>query len=212
VNPGVAPQLLSAPQWRPAAQALVHGCLDLAHSDDAVRLLETVCRRLGDALYPAFLRLLCEIGRHGDLPARAAVARTLVSALRSGRLPMGRRAAWGTHASTTPASRNVRSLGPIEYMCAAVGDPQPKLNPGEFAQSAPALLHLVNSHSEARHLYIEHLFALAQDPLQGTLNRSTCHALRCLARAWQAEADPQHLSRHFLTSLGAAQSAANRLR
>src|SRR5918911_488373 len=92
--------------------------VDLRGSDDAVAFLEAVCKGLGDELYPAFLRVLCEIGRHGDHAARAAVARTLVQALRSGRLPSGRRAAWGANRWSAGA----RSLGPLEYLCACFGD------------------------------------------------------------------------------------------
>src|SRR3989442_4921679 len=85
--------LLSEPRWAAAAQALVDGCVDLPGDEDRVALLAAVCEGLGDELYPAFLRLLWTIGLHGDHAARAAVARALVHALRSGRLPSGRRSA-----------------------------------------------------------------------------------------------------------------------
>src|SRR5215471_7647622 len=89
------PTLLTEPRWDLAAQALVDGCVDLPNDEDRVALLGTVCESLGDELYPAFLRLLWTVGRLGDNAACAAVARALVHALRTGRLPSGRRSAWG---------------------------------------------------------------------------------------------------------------------
>ncbi len=67
--------LLAEPRWPQAARELISGCVDLPSDDDGVALLESVCLGLGDELYPAFLRLLCEVGRYGDHDARAAVAR-----------------------------------------------------------------------------------------------------------------------------------------
>ena len=97
--------LLAEPRWTLAAQALVEGCIDLQNDEDRVALLTTVCERLGDDLYPAFLRVLWTIGERGDHAACAAVARALVHALRTGRLPSGRRGAWGASASMPrPAS------------------------------------------------------------------------------------------------------------
>src|SRR5262245_34047578 len=87
------------PRWLQASQALVEGCLDLPTDEERVALLSTVCERLGDELYPAFLRVLWAIGQHGDHAACAAVANALVHALRTGRLPTGRRAAWGANAA-----------------------------------------------------------------------------------------------------------------
>src|SRR5262249_29360387 len=89
----VASALLAEPRWANAAQALVDGCVDLPNDEDRVALLAAVCEGLGDDLYPAFLRVLAIVGKNGDHGARAAVANALVHALRTGRLPSGRRSA-----------------------------------------------------------------------------------------------------------------------
>ena len=100
--------LLSQPRWAPAAQALVDGCTDLHDDEDRVALMAAVCEGLGDELYPAFLRVLWTIGQHGDHAACATIARTLVHALRTGRLPSGRRSAWGDSAPTGIRARRQR--------------------------------------------------------------------------------------------------------
>ncbi|HEU0200383.1 MAG TPA: hypothetical protein VFR86_08105, partial [Burkholderiaceae bacterium] len=136
--------LLAEPHWALAAQALVDGCLDLPSDEERVALLAAVCDGLGDELYPAFLRVLSIIGRHGDHAACAAVARALVHALRTGRLPSGRRSAWGASAPLQPdaAYGRTRSLGPLEYLCAwhAQAEPAKALAAERFYTAACALM------------------------------------------------------------------------
>ncbi|HEV8689230.1 MAG TPA: hypothetical protein VGQ91_02955 [Ideonella sp.] len=194
--------LLIDPRWRDAARALITGCADLRDSDDAVTFLEAVCKGLGDELYPAFLRVLCEIGRHGDHAARAAVARTLVQALRTGRLPSGRRAAWGSNVWGGGAAGG-RSLGPLEYLCAGMGDrdgPAP-MAARDFDLGAQAVMTLVSANDEARLLYGEHLLARADDPVEGALPRGARAALRAMAEAWIGGASPAEASARFLAAL-----------
>lgn len=188
------------PNWTGAARALISGCLDLRGDDDAVALMEAVCRGLGDELYPAFLRVLCEVGRHAEHDARAAVARALVQALRSGRLPSGRRAAWGAAGGSAS-----RSLGPLEYLCAWAGqtDPAQALPAREFETAAKPVIALVAASDEARHLYCEKLLADAAEPLEGALTRGTRQAMRALAQAWAAGAAPAEASAAFLSALPA---------
>ena len=134
------PALLAEPNWGAAAQALVDGCVDLPDDEDRVALLGAVCHGLGDELYPAFIRVLWMIGQHGDHAAKAAVARALVHALRTGRLPSGRRSAWG---ASTPAIEHAygrtRSLGPIEFVCAwhAQTDPVSRADGGPVPLRRP---------------------------------------------------------------------------
>lgn len=202
--------LLAEPRWLEAARALVTGCVDLRAGDDAVVFLEAVCRGLGDELYPAFLRVLCEVGRHGDHAARAAVARTLVRALRSGRLPSGRRAAWGSNASwpgglggNLGGLGSGRSLGPLEYLCASAadGDGPSALTARDFDLAATSVMALVAADDEARQLYAEHLLACAADPLEGAWPRPARHALRAMADAWWRGAAPAEASARFLAAL-----------
>lgn len=194
--------LLEEPRWREAARALVAGCVDLRGGEEAVALLEAVCRGLGDELYPAFLRVLCEVGRHGDHGARAAVARTLVQALRSGRLPSGRRAAWGSN-SWAGGADGGRSLGPLEYLCASVADQEGSsaMSRRDFDLGARSVLALVAADDEARLLYGEQLLARAEDPLEGALPRAARHAMRSLAQAWLEGAGAAEATAAFLAAL-----------
>ena len=200
--------LLDEPRWAPAAQALVDGCIDLRDDEDRVALLAAVCEGLGDELYPAFLRVLWTVGRYGDHAACAAVARALVHALRTGRLPSGRRSAWGDSAPATASAAygRVRSLGPLEYLCAwhAQADPVRALSSAQFHLAARALMDLVAASPDARTLYCEKLLADADDPLPGALTRQTREALRALATAWAAGAAPFEACGRFTQALPGA--------
>ena len=197
--------LLPEPLWAPAAQALVDGCVDLSNDDDRVALLAAVCKGLGDELYPAFLRVLWTIGQNGDHAACAAVARSLVHGLRTGRLPSGRRSAWGV-AADLQADVNygsTRSLGPLEYLCAwnAQAESAQALTSEQFLTAARALMDLIATSTEARLLYCEKLLADADDPICGALTRRTREALRSLATTWSAGAGSFEASARFLSAL-----------
>jgi hypothetical protein len=205
-------ELKAAPQWATAAQLLVDGC---AHAPDAAyrtELLERLCLSLGDQLYPAFLTVLCRVGEMGSPAAQSAVAEALVDALRSGRLPAGRRAAWGAQRSPsslaqTPSLQHsqAQSLGPIEYLCAWYVDPGPHEAPSAaaFDRAMQSLLRLVGHSPRARSLYAQRLRALAEDPLGGTLSRHTRGVLQQLAEAWAApQATPQSASDACLQAMG----------
>jgi hypothetical protein len=197
--------LLPEPNWVGAAQALVDGCVDLPTDEDRVALLGAVCHGLGDELYPAFIRVLWQIGQHGDHAAKAAVARALVHALRTGRLPSGRRSAWGASAPMNEhaAYGRTRNLGPIEYVCAwhAQTDPVRALTAAQFHSAARALMELISCSREARLLYCEKLLADVDDPIGGALARYTRDALRALATAWSEGASASDASARFLCSL-----------
>jgi len=196
---------LTEPRWVLAAQALVDGCIDLPHEEERVSLLIAVCDGLGDDLYPAFLRVLSLIGQHGDHAARTAVADALVHALRTGRLPSGRRNAWGADAASAPPMSygHTRSLGPLEYVCAwhAQADPGRALTADQFHSAARSLMDLIASSDDARRLYCDKLLAEVDDPIAGALSRPTRHALRELALAWGAGADALDACTRFVNAL-----------
>jgi hypothetical protein len=198
--------LLTEPRWAAAAQALVDGCVDLPSDEDRVALLAAVCEGLGDDLYPAFLRVLSIVGKNGDHGARAAVANALVHALRTGRLPSGRRSAWGASAQADAAFGSRRSLGPLEYLCAwhAQADAAQALGADQFYAAACPVMELIGASKEARLLYCEKLIADANDPLGGALTRQTREALRTLATAWAEGAAPADACARFLAALPAA--------
>jgi len=204
--------LLADPRWAQAAQALVEGCIDLPNDEDRVALLARVCEGLGDELYPAFLRMLWTIGQCGDHAACAAVANALVHALRTGRLPSGRRGAWGTQSPAQPGLSygHTRSLGPLEYLCAwhAQVEPARAMSAAQFHTAARALMDLIATSDQARTLYCEKLLADVDDPIAGALTRQTRHALRELATAWAAGASPFDAAGRFLSVLPEARNGS----
>jgi hypothetical protein len=208
----VATTLLAEPRWAQAAQALVAGCIDLPNDEDRVALLARVCEGLGDELYPAFLRMLWTVGQYGDHAASAAVANALVHALRTGRLPSGRRSAWGAQAPAQPGLSygHTRSLGPLEYLCAwhVQAEPARAMSAAQFHAAARALMDLIATSDQARRLYCEKLLADVDDPIGGALTRQTRHALRELATAWAAGASPFDASARFLSSLPEAREGS----
>lgn len=197
--------LLHEPNWVGAAQALVDGCTDLPTDEDRVALLAAVCQGLDEELYPAFIRVLWMVGQHGDHAAKAAVACALVYALRTGRLPSGRRSAWGASApmSLNAAYGRTRSLGPLEYLCAwhAQTEPARALNAVQFDTAARALMDLIACSRDARLLYCEKLLADVEDPISGALARYTRDGLRALAMAWSDGASSSDASARFLCAV-----------
>ena len=195
--------LADAPDWHGAARELVGGLCAEDAPERRVTLLEEVCTGLGDALYPAFLQILHAIERDGDLPAREVVARTLVDALVSGRLPSGRLPAWGGTAlpSDSPFGR-VRSLGPLEYLCAWRAQPSSLavLPDDVFERVATSLLELVESHPPAVALYAHKLLADVDDPLDGALSRTTREGLAALAQRWHDGGSAAEASAAFLAA------------
>ena len=212
----MATQMLSEPRWAEAAQALVNGCVDLPEDEDRVALLAAVCEGLGDELYPAFLRVLWTIGQHGDHAACAAVARALVHALRTGRLPSGKRSAWGGSGAMQSAIHfgSTRSLGPLEYLCAwhVQAEPARAMSAAQFHTAARALMDLIATSPEARTLYCEKLLADVDDPISGALTRQTRQALRALATAWAAGVASFDASARFLCALPAASAGSLAMR
>lgn len=199
-------ELQAQPRWADAAQALIAGCVDLGpRQDGAVALMEAVCTGLGDQLYPAFLRVLAEVNQRGEYAARAAVAQTLTQSLSQGRLPSGSRAAWGA----LPAGAQRRSLGPIEYLCLAAWPQRgsAELSPAQFQTLAGAVLELMDCDADARSLYADHLCAVADDPLDGTLPREVRAALRALAQRWRGHPDASQACAAFVDGLLRARPA-----
>lgn len=196
---GASPALRADPDWHAAAQTLVDGCVALADDEQRVRFLDRVCLGLGDQLYPAFLKLLCLVNDQGDLAARRAVARTMVHALSTGRMPSGRLHAWGGMAG----EGRTRQLGPVEYLCAwhAQQSGASPLPAATFDRVATSVLALVASDDDARRLYCTKLREDIHDPLGGTLTRGTRAGLSALVGAWEAGGTPQDAVQALLTAV-----------
>jgi hypothetical protein len=58
--------------------------------------------------------------------------------------------------------------------------------------------------SDARRLYADHLSAVADDPLDGTMPREVRAALRTLAQGWRNDPDASRACAAFLASLSRA--------
>lgn len=175
------------PQWHQAAQVLIDGCAHLPSSHERIRLLEALCDALGPQLYPALIGVLCVIGEHGAPTARQAVANTLVEGLQCGRVPTGRRAAWGGNQLVLgKGAAMTRSLGPIEYLCAWYDDPGPlqAISASTFDSALRAVLRLVSETDQARQLYGARLLALAQAPTDGALTRRAVSGIGQMAHCW----------------------------
>ncbi len=197
------PILRSQPDWEAAAQTLINGCSALSSPEQRVRFMDRVCLALGDQLYPAFLKLLCIVSDQGDAAARRAVAQTLVHALSTGRMPSGRLHAWGGHGIEGRTSGHTRSLGPIEYLCAWHGQqsgPAP-LPAAAFDSASKAVISLVSSDPQARALYCAKLRQDIDDPLGGSLTRSTRAGLSALVATWEAGGTPDDVVQSLLKAL-----------
>lgn len=198
-------ELHPIPRWTEAASELVTGLVRLPTPAARVTLLETVCRSLGDELYPAFLQMLRVIESGGDAEVRRGVSTVLVDCLVSGRLPSGRLAAWGAARVPRGDDDRMRSLGPVEFVCAWYAQPS-NLAPLErerFDEVLRSLIALVSAHPPAAALYAEKLAADAEDPTPGTLSVSTRDGLGALAAGWRialedgAEPDPSGIVAAF---------------
>jgi len=207
-------RLASDPDW------MISGCTDLPPGEQRLRLLEAVCDGMGDALYPGFLNLLVSVGRLGDHDARRAVADTLIEALRSGRLPSGRRGSYGRGkvSGGFGAFGQTRALGPIEYLCAWHAQPSDGASVGEgddaaqpldaaaFMLAASSVVELVNASEGARRLYVERLLAEADDPIEGALPRAARSALHDFAQSWSQTSDATVPPRRYVDALPSGDS------
>lgn len=183
------PRLSDNPEWPAAARDLINGLHALDDEDNRVRLLETLCRRLGQQLYPAFLEVLRTIEEGGDDAARELMARTLVRCLLSGRLPSGELPSWGGSSLSGDRSfGQVRLLGPIEFTCAwyAQQNNLGALSQRQFDAVLTALLSLVSSDAQAADLYRRKLLHDADEPLGGALSNRTRDGLRALVETWES--------------------------
>jgi hypothetical protein len=192
------------PDWRGAAERLVSGCNMLDDLNQRISLMEKVCDGLGDELYPAFLKILCLIGRNGDLDAKLIVTETLVEALLTGRLPSGRMSAWGSESSGgNSLFGQTRSLGPIEYVFTWYAQPSGRtpLPIQSFHHAASDLLDLISSNPKAKKLYCKKLSADIEDPLDGSLSRKSRHAIGCLVEAWESGKSSEEVLNGFIDTL-----------
>ncbi|MCG7986238.1 MAG: hypothetical protein JAY64_10595 [Candidatus Thiodiazotropha weberae] len=196
--------LSDKPDWSRAAQRLVSGCKILEDLNQRIALMEKVCDSLGDELYPAFLKILCIIGKNGDHDAKQLITETLVEALLTGRLPSGRMSAWGAESARgSNLFGQTRSLGPIEYVFTWYAQPSGRspLPIQSFHHAASELLELISSNPKAKKLYCTKLTADIEDPLDGSLSRKSRYAIGNFVEAWEADKSTDEVLSSFLDTL-----------
>jgi len=201
--------LSKQPDWHAAAQELANQMLHIPEQDERVRLLEAICVRLDNGLYPALLHLLYCIEQFGDSTVKQEIVGTLQFAMSTGRLPSGKLPAWGAseQMQDNPFGQT-RNVGPIEFLCAWYAQPSnlPTIDRNTFTTICTSMIRLVSSDLLARDMYREKLLVDADDPLSGSLSSKTRHAIRNLATHWQDDITADELVTQFLDSLQVSSS------
>ncbi|MES9831404.1 MAG: hypothetical protein ABW157_11490 [Candidatus Thiodiazotropha sp. LLP2] len=197
-------RLSDQPDWQGAAQRLVSGCKMLDNLDQRIALMEKLCVGLGDELYPAFLKMLCMVGKNGDQESKQLITETLVNSILTGRLPSGRLSAWGSESHNgNSLFGQTRSLGPIEYIFTWYAQPSGRtpLPVQGFHNAASELILLISSNPKAKQLYCTKLSADIEDPLDGSLSSKSRSAIGGFVDAWMADKPPEELLNTFLDTL-----------
>lgn len=187
-----------------------------SHSDPEYRLsvLKRLARRLGEARYPVFLRILGVIAESDDLRAQRLLAETFGLALRRMDLPGGALSSWGATGlpdSKTPVAASTfsgnffgatpqRLLGPLEYLAVwhLQRTQRQLLGRDAFVLATARLVALLNHSEDARRLYPQKLAVDAQNELEGAYTRTTRERLAAMAVAWQSGQSPEDVARAAL--------------
>lgn len=206
--------------WVAAGAALVEQLAGLDSREDRLRLVSRCCEDFGDSLYPAFLKLLCAVGRFGEPGARALVADTLAEAIATARLPSGRMAAWGGsgpaagHPGALPGGRAARRFGPVEYLCTwhMEGRGEHPLDEETFSTACRLLAALVGASPQARRSYADKLLQDASDPLDGTYSRATRQLLETFAHGLEAGDEPASIASDVIVRARSIRAGQSRTR
>jgi len=188
------------PDLRAAARALLHSLAACPTEELRVAVLKRVAKRLGDANYPVFVKLLAVVGESDDAPAKRLLAETLVCALTRGDMPTGSLTGWGSAgswaASTSaalPASSFLRAVprrqfDPVEYLTTWFGQStdRVRLRPDLYRSALHALVALFDAHPAGARLYQSKLRADAANQPEGTFAQATRERLMEIARDWAA--------------------------
>lgn len=187
-----------------------------AHPDPEYRLtvLKRLVRRLGEARYPMFLRLLGVVAESDDARAQTLLAETFGTALRRMDLPGGALSSWGAArlpGSSAPMAASAlsgqffgatpqRLLGPVEYLTVwhLQRTQRTALGAETFRNSLARMVALLNRSDDARRLYPQKLAADAQNELEGAYTRATRERLAAIAAAWEAGRPPEEVAQAAL--------------
>lgn len=199
---------------RAAAARLVAALAAHAEPEYRLSVLKRLARRLGEARYPVFLRILGVIAESDDLRAQRLLADTLGVALRRMDLPGGALSSWGATGlpdSKAPVAASTlsgnffgatpqRLLGPIEYLAVwhLQRTQRQLLGREAFVLATARMVALLNHSEDARRLYPQKLAVDAQNELEGAYTRTTRERLAAMAVAWQAGQSPEDVARAAL--------------
>ena len=186
-----------------AARALVHSLAASADAELRVAILKRVARRLGDANYPVFIKLLTVVGDSDDRAAKRLLADTLAFAMMRGDVPSGSLTGWGsagswagTASGALPASSFLRvvprrQFDPIEYLTAwfSQSTDRVRLRPEVYASALAALVKLFDAHPAGARSYQSKLRADAAHQPEGTFAEATRTRLFEIACDWERGAD-----------------------
>jgi hypothetical protein len=192
------------PDLLASARALIHSLARCPDDDARVAVLKRVAKRLGDANYPVFIKVLTVVGESDDTAAKRLLADTLVSALLRGDLPSGSLTGWGSAgawadgaAGALPASSFLRSpprrlFDPIEYLTAWYSQTtdRVRLRPDLYAATLAALMSLFEGSGGGARAYGAKLADDAANQPEGTFAEITRARLFEIARAWSGHALP----------------------
>ena len=210
----------SSDDLRDAAAQLVAALA--AHPEPEYRLsvLKRLARRVGEARYPMFLRILGVIAESDDVRAQRLLADTFGEALRRMDLPGGALSSWGATRlpdSKAPVSASTlsgnffgatpkRLLGPVEYLAVwhLQRTQREVLGSDAFVLATSRMVALLNHNGDARRLYPQKLAVDAQNELEGAYTRTTRERLAAMAASWQAGQSPEAVAR---AALGVAHDA-----
>lgn len=199
---------------RAAAARLVAALAAHAEPEYRLSVLKRLARRLGEARYPVFLRILGVIAESDDLRAQRLLADTFGVALRRMDLPGGALSSWGATGlpdSKTPVTASTlsgnffgatpqRLLGPLEYLAVwhLQRTQRQLLGREAFVLATARMVALLNHSEDARRLYPQKLAVDAQNELEGAYTRTTRERLAAMAAAWQAAQSPEDVARAAL--------------
>ncbi len=194
--------LRAEPDWAGAAQAFVSALEAQPTADGRVEVIDACREDLGEAVYPAFIKLLAAVARFGDLPARTLAAEAFAHALATSKLPSARVPAFGGGGLSAMAGAvgglrtHLRSVGPIEYLClwAQRDLANEALDAEAFETALGWLLHVFDASPRAAVLYQAKLAADVEGPVEGLHDRDSRALVRALLDAWEAGGPAQEVA------------------
>jgi hypothetical protein len=198
----------SEPQLGPAARSLVLTLMSQPRVEDRAATLRELCRRLGDAWFPFYVKLLMVIGEGAPADERAFVADAAAHGFQRGQAAAGSLSAWGmpaplpaTLASAAAGhgflrSASARPLDPLAYVVVWFGQStaRPLLPRLSFERALVALLCLFNASSAAVAIYQAKLRADAAAASEGAFSTATVGRLQVLVEGWAAGTPPSQLA------------------